>query len=375
MLGPLSRSQRIVLATAIALTVVAGITKLSGAPDVAQFVMSGIALGALAALVGMSIEQVGERLGPGPTGLLQSAMGNLPELFVGIFALRKGLTGVVQAALVGSVLSNTLLVLGLAFLAGGLRHGPQRFPPAAPRMIVTMLVLAVGAMLIPTLAVRLRTPAATHADSLSTACAILLLVVYLASIPFWLQGGPQHGEAGSGTDTASPPGGATPAAASTPNPVPAGTWPLSLAIGLLAVGSLLSALVSDWFVSALEPATKSLGISQTFTGLVIVAIASNAVENVVGIRFALKARPDFAISSILNSPLQIALLLTPVLILLSPVVGPTQLTLVFPPLLVAALGLAAGLVVVVIYDGEYTWLEGVALLAVYGITCTSFWWG
>ena len=106
-----------------------------------------------------------------------------------------------------------------------------------------------------------------------------------------------------------------------------------MAIGLLAVGSLLAALVSDWFVGALEPATRSLGLSQTFTGLVIVAIASNAVENAVGIRFALKARPDYAISSILNSPLQIALLLTPVLVLLSRVVGPTQLTLVFPPLL------------------------------------------
>jgi len=362
MLAHLTRVQRIVLGAAVALTVVAGVGQLIHLSEVVRFVLSGIALAALAALVGAAIEEVGEQLGPGATGLLQSGLGNLPELFVGIFALRKGLTGVVQAALVGSVLSNTLLVLGLAFLAGGLRHGAQRFPPEAPRMIVTMLILAVGALLIPTLAVRLHTPASAHAGTLSNVGAILLLTVYVASIPFWLRGGPQGPH--------EPRSIAQPPAAGAPPP-----WPLRLAISILALGSLLSALVSDWFVSALEPATKSLGISQTFTGLVIVAIASNAVENAVGIRFALKARPDFAISSILNSPLQIALLLTPTLILLSRVVGPHQLTLVFPPLLVAALAVATILVVIVIYDGEYTWLEGVALLAVYGIISASFWWG
>jgi len=367
MLVHLTRVQRIVLATAIVLSGIAGVAQATGTSEVLRFVLSGLALGALAALVGAAIEQVGERLGPGATGLLQSGLGNLPELFVGIFALRKGLTGVVQAALVGSVLSNTLLVLGLAFLAGGLRHGAQRFPPEAPRMIATLLILAVGALLIPTLAVRLRTPASSHANALSNVCAIVLLAVYVASVPFWLRGGPQ---APVVTEAATRP--PKPPEERTDGPEP---WPLKLAISLLAVGSLLSALVSDWFVAALEPATKSLGISQTFTGLVIVAIASNAVENAVGIRFALKARPDYAISAILNSPLQIALLLTPVLILLSRVVGPQQLTLVFPPLLVAALAVAAILVVVVIYDGEYTWLEGVALIAVYGIIATAFWWG
>lgn len=373
-LAPLTRGQRIILAAAVGLSIIAGIVQASGAPEVLRFVMAGIALAALAALVGAAIEQVGERLGPGATGLLQSAMGNLPELFVGIFALRKGLTGVVQAALVGSVLSNALLVLGLAFLAGGLRHGAQRFPPQAPRMIATMLTLAVAALLIPTLAVRLHTHAAPHAGVLSDICAVLLLVVYLTSIPFWLKGGPAaHAGGGSnhpdqGTNDTAEPEAET-------ESEPATVWPLQLSLGLLAVGSLLSALVSDWFVSALEPATESLGISQTFTGLVIVAIASNAVENAVGIRFALKARPDFAISSILNSPLQVALLLTPVMVLLSRVVGPNQLTLVFPNLLVVAMAVAAILVTFVIYDGEFTWLEGIALIAVYGITSAAFWWG
>ncbi|MDQ2754357.1 MAG: sodium:proton exchanger, partial [Actinomycetota bacterium] len=148
-----------------------------------------------------------------------------------------------------------------------------------------------------------------------------------------------------------------------------------LSVGLLAAGSLAAAFVSDWFVSALRPATQSLGLSQTFTGLVVVAIASNAVEHAVGIRFALRAKPEFAISTTLNSPLQVALLLTPVLVLISGAIGPTKLTLVFPPLLVAALAVAAVVVSTVIYDGEYTWIEGVALVGLYGIIAASFWWG
>ena len=144
---------------------------------------------------------------------------------------------------------------------------------------------------------------------------------------------------------------------------------------MLVAGSLGAAFVSDWFVGALTPATRSLGLSQTFTGLVVVAIASNAVEHAVGIRFALKAKPEFAISTTLNSPLQVALLLTPVLVLVSSVVGPTKLTLVFPPLLVAALAVSAVVVVSIIFDGEYNWMEGVALVGLYFIIAASFWWG
>jgi Ca2+:H+ antiporter len=121
----LGKQQRLAIATAAALTAAAGAMAGAGAPNVARFVVAGLALAALAVLVGEAIEQIGEHLGPGPTGLLQSSLGNLPELMVAIFALRKGLTSVVQAALVGSVLGNVLLVLGAAFLSGGARHGTQ----------------------------------------------------------------------------------------------------------------------------------------------------------------------------------------------------------------------------------------------------------
>jgi Ca2+:H+ antiporter len=355
----LERGHRQTIVAAVVLTVAAGALVVAGAGPVPRFVVAGLALAALAALVGQSIDEVGERLGPGPTGLLQSTMGNLPELFVGLFALREGLTGVVRAALVGSVLGNILLVLGAAFVAGGLRHGTQRFDAEVPRLNASLLLLVVAALLVPTLASHLHAPAAGHAQALSNDLAVVLLAVYVLSVPYYLRRG------GAPEPTGPPPagsGGREP-------------WPLGLSVTLLAVGSLGAAVASDWFVSPLQKATASLGLSQTFTGLVVVAIASNAVENAVGVRFAWRAKPEYAISTTLNSPLQVALLLTPVLVLVSHAVGPAKLTLVFPPLLVAALGVSTLVVTVVIYDGEYTWIEGVALIGLYCILAAAFWWG
>ena len=372
----LAKQQRLAIAAAAALTAAAGAMAGAGAPNVARFVVAGLALAALAVLVGEAIEQIGEHLGPGPTGLLQSSLGNLPELMVAIFALRKGLTSVVQAALVGSVLGNVLLVLGAAFLSGGARHGTQRFRPEAPRMLVTLLTLAVGATVVPTLAVRLETPAVHHAAALSDVAAIVLLAVYVISIPFWLRGGPDmspDSRPAPGAPDAAPARQAPKWLSTAPAARP--LWPFGLAVGLLAGAGVASGAVSDWFVTALTPATRSLGISPMFTGLVIVALASNAVENAAGIRFAWKARPDYAISTILNSPLQITLLLTPVRGLVSPWIGPSHLTLGCPPLLVVALAVAVVVVAVVVYDGEYSWLEGVALIALYVIVAASLWWG
>jgi Ca2+:H+ antiporter len=351
LLEPLSTAQRITIAVAVVLTGATAVVEAVGTGEVLRFVVAGLALAALAGVVGEAVEAVGERVGPSATGLLQSTLGNLPELFVGIFALRKGLDGVVRSALIGSVLGNVLLVLGCAFIAGGLRHGTQTFDPTEPRLNASLLLLAVAALLVPTLAAHLNTPAAQHAKALSYLAAAALLVVYLASVVWSL-----------GRRTAAP----------EPRQ---GAWPLRLSMGVLVAASAGAALASDWFVAALEPATHTLGLSQTFTGLVVVAIASNAVEHAVGIRFALKGKPDFVISTTLSSPLQVALLLTPVLVLISGVVGPNPLTLVFPPLLVAALALAAVVVLAMVFDGEYTWVEGAALVGLYVIIAASFWWG
>jgi Ca2+:H+ antiporter len=336
-------------------SVLAGILTGVQANAVLVFVMSAAALALLAALVGEATDQVGARLGPGATGVLQSALGNLPELFVGIFALRAGLVDVVQAALVGSILGNSLFVLGLAFFVGGLRHGTQRFASDAPRMIATLTLLAVAALAVPTLVYGLHTPAAGHEEGLSIACAVILLIVFLASIPVSLKGGPTSIPEGPKEHAES--------------------WPMWLAIVILIGAGAGSAFVSDWFVNALTPAITFLHISPAFTGLVIVAVAGNAVENVVGIQFAARNQTDYAISVILNSSLQVALGLIPVLVLLSFFIGGAHLTLVLAPLLVAALGLAAVLSTVIMYDGESNWLEGLVLVGLYGIISVSFWWG
>src|SRR5260221_4884153 len=177
---PVSRTEWLFIAGSLVLSVLAGILTLLHANAVLTFGVSGVALAVLAALVGQATDQLSTRLGPGATGVLQSALGNLPELFVGIFALRAGLVSVVQAALVGSILGNSLFVLGLAFLVGGLRHGTQRFSSTAPRMIANLTLLAVAALIVPTLTFGLHTPAAGHEEGLSIASAVILLVVFIA---------------------------------------------------------------------------------------------------------------------------------------------------------------------------------------------------
>ena len=355
-MGIFTRGQWLTLIIALLTSALAGFLDYTNANAVLRFALGAVALGVLAALVGMATEQLGTRLGPGATGVLQSALGNLPELFFGIFALRAGLIEVVQATLIGSILANSLLVLGLAFLVGGLKHGTQRFASESPRMIATLTMLAVAALAVPTLAHVLHTPAEAHENALSVACAIVLLIVFVASIPISLRGGPS----------------------SIPRPeeqIHEQAWPLWLAIAILLLGGVGAAFVSDWFVAALEPAMKTLQISQAFTGLVVVAIAGNAVENVVGVQLAAANKPDYAVSVILNSSLQVALGLAPILVILSFFVGSTPMTLVLPPLLVVALGLSALLGTLIVNDGESIWLEGLVLIGLYGMLGVSFWWG
>ncbi len=355
MMGLLGRKVLILLAVSVGASVLTLILRSIGANSVLVFAVSAVALAALAALVGEGTDQLGHRLGSGATGVLQSALGNLPELFISIFALQAGLVVVVQAALIGSILANSLLVLGLAFFFGGRKHGVQKFGTQQTRMISTLLVLSVAALAIPTLATAPGAPDAGHAGDLSLIVAVVLLVVFAASIPFSLQGGPG---ASRGDE----------------EPVE-NLWPLPLALGMLGLAALAAAFVSDWFVEALKPAMGTLGMSEAFAGLVVVAIAGNAVENVVGVQMAMRNKPDLAISLILNSSLQVALALIPVLVIVSMFLGGAALTLVVSPLLIAALALTALLTAFIVYDGESTWLEGLALIGLYVIIAASLWWG
>lgn len=348
------RSDYIVSIGSLILIIIAALTHYLPAGNIAAFIISAAAIALLASLVGRSVEQLGGRFGPGATGVLQSALGNLPEFFIALFALKAGLLEVVQAAIIGSILANLLLVLGLSLLVGGLKHGTQLLDSKRARAIVVLMVLSVAALILPSLASYIHAPASIHEESLSIFVAIILLLLFILTLPASLKKG--------GTDLSE---GHSKEA----------RWPLWLAIGILALSAVAAAFVSEWFVHALEPAMKAFNISDAFAGLVIVAIAGNAVENVVGIQLAAKNKSRYAFEVVINSPLQIALVLAPVLVLFSGMFGYTPLTLVFSPMLIISVTIAVIISAFVTFDGESNWIEGAALIAVYAIIAASFWWG
>jgi Ca2+:H+ antiporter len=218
-----------------------------------------------------------------------------------------------------------------------------------------MLLLAVSAIVIPTLVQQLHAPAEAHIDAFSAASAVLLLLSFGATVFYLLS---------TKSDL--------PLLDATRRQMP--EWSLERSVATLVVCGVLAAFVSEWFVAALEPMIHILGLSQAFAGFVLVAIAGNAVENVVGIQLALKNKPDYAVSVILSSSLQVALALVPALVLISFVIGGAHLTLVLPPLLVTSLLMTALIIALIVGDGESIWLEGVPLIGLYGIIAVSLWW-
>ena len=357
-----SRSDLILIGLAAATTVGAAAVT-SG--TIAPFLISAAAVAILAALVGRAVDHLADRLGAGAVGVLQSALGNLPELFISIFALRAGLLTVVTSAIIGSILANLLLVLGLSFVVGSARHGTLRFSVVAgpadhgPDDPVGGLDADPEPGLVRPLPGR--RPRGRRCRGSPRSCC-------------WRSSPCRSRPACAGT-WSRPPAAESAEATATSRPRTGNRWPLWLAVGMLAVTGLGAAYVSDLFVNALTPAMNSLHISQAFSGLVIVAIAGNAVENAVGVKLAWQNQADHALSVILNSPLQIALVLAPVLVLLSPVIGGTAFTLVFNPMLVTTVGIATLAVLYLISDGESDWLEGAAMIGLYVLVAAAFWWG
>jgi Ca2+:H+ antiporter len=354
-----TRRQISLLAAIAALSIAAGALHYADGPAVARFAAAGAALAGLAWIVAFSTEAVGARFGPGVTGVMQSTLGNLPEFFVVLFALGAGEVTVAKTSLVGSLLANALLILGLAIVVGARasKDGVMRFHPRLPNDTATLLLLAVFIIVVLGLAVTSHDAAGRHAKGISIAGAISLLVVYAVWLTSYLRGDTVPGERDEHDERDAEPPGVS----------------LGLAIGLLAVAGVGAALVSDWFIKALDPAVASLGISKAFAGLVIVAIAGNAVENVTGIVFAAKGQSDLAISVIKNSVAQIAVFLFPALILAS-LFFATPLTFVLSPVYIAALGLTAIAVWQITGDGEAYAFEGVALVALYAIVATVAWY-
>jgi len=369
----LTRRDRTMLTVTVVATAAAGVLHFADVNEVVAFVIAALALATLASLVGRSVEALGDRLGPNATGILQTALGNLPELFVIMFALKAGLFGVVKATIVGSILSNALLVLGLAFVVGGLKHGRQRFAADDVRTLGLMFTLAVFILAIPSLTDALHTPAESHERAVSVVVSVVMLVLFALSLPATLgkrDGDPVEHPRASSPIVASP-DSAKAASSATAH----GEWPLVMAIGMLAVAGVGAAFVSEWFVAALEPAMDAAGINEVFAGLVIVAIAGNAVENFVGIQLAAKNQMDYAVQVILQSPVQIALTIAPIICLAAVWLGQPGFDLVFSPLLLAVMIMSALVAVLVTFDGESNWFEGAVLCALYVAIATAFWWG
>jgi Ca2+:H+ antiporter len=345
----LTRFERLALLAIALLAALAGLANYDGWPAIPRFLIATLALAGLAWVVSFATEQLGERFGPALTGFLQSTLGNLPELFVVIFALQKGELVVAQTAIVGSVLANALLVLGLVIVVGARRSGDgvMRFSKRLPRDTATLLQVTVFIIVLLGLSLAAHDPASHHVKAISAIGAVCILVVYVSWVVPYLRSD----------------------AVPTPEQTPAtgrARPPLALTIGLLSIGGVASAFVSDWFIDGLQPAIGQLHLSQAFAGLVIVAIAGNAVENAAGLVLAFKRRSDLAISVVKNSVAQIAAFLFPLLVLISFALS-TTLTFSLAPVYIGALLLSTLAIAQVTGDGEAAEFEGWALVALYVI--------
>jgi Ca2+:H+ antiporter len=348
----------------LAVTAAAGAGRyLHGFSNTVAFVLAGVSLAGLAWLVSVSTEQLGQRFGPASTGVLQSTVGNLPEFFVVVFALQARDTTVAETAILGSILVNALLLLGLVLVAGSLRAPDRtmRFSPRLPNDTATLLLVASFIIVLLGLVDATGDPASHHTETISVTGAIAILVVYAVWLAQYLST-PDGGGAGEPTAREPTGGGATAGPDRARLTMP-------LALGLLVGAGAGSAFVSDWFVHALEPTIRTLHISQAFAGLVIVAIAGNAVEHVAGVFLAARGRTELAISVVKNSVAQVAAFLFPVLVLVS-LLTASRLTFAIPPVYIGALFGSAVLVWQITGDGEATPFEGVALIATFVILAT-----
>lgn len=377
-MSALRPAERLLLALTALSTALAGVANYARFAAVPRFALATLALAGVAWAVSFTTEQLGERFGAAVTGLLQATLANLPELFVVIFALQKGELVVARTAIVGSILANALLVLGLVIVVGARRaeDGVMRFSKRLPNDTATLLQVTVFIIVVLGLSLGAHDPASHHVKAISTVGAVCLLIVYLAwVIPYLRADSPAaraRREAGSTADDGAP---STEAADVAPEPSPVslpGEGPrltLRAALALLLAAGVAAAFVSDWFVAALAPAIDKLEISRPFAGLVIVAIAANAVEHAVGVVLAWRGRSELAISVVKNSVAQIAAFLFPLLVLISLVLAHT-LTFALSPVYVGALALTALAVWQVTGDGEALAFEGWALVALYVILAT-----
>ena len=316
-----------------------------------------------AALMGKATEELATRSGPGIGGLLNVTFGNAPELIIAFFALQAGLQEVVKASLVGSILGNILLVMGAAMLVGGLGRERQFFDRTAANTQALMLMLACVALIMPAIfelviggglpgprEEQRRFP--NDLEVMSFGVAVVLLGTYAAGLLFSLKthrglfNPVHHEDEGEGRHE---------------------PWSVRKAVIALAIAGVAVGFMSEILVGSIEEASAGIGLSPFFVSLIVVAIVGNAAEHWVAIYFALRDKMDLAVNIAIGSSAQIALFAAPVLVLLSFVVGPFPMALVFNGLELGAILLAVLIAVQVTQEGESTWFEGLQLLAVYAV--------
>ena len=347
----LNRFETISVALAVIIAAAAGALALASVANTAVFIASAAALVALAWIVGVATEQLGASAGPKVGGVLNATFGNAAELIITIFAIRAGQLEVATASITGSILGNTLLVLGASFFIGGLKNGLQSFNQRVAGMNASMLALAVIGLGIPTLFGHV----AEHADvqAVSDITAGILLTLYVLMLVFYFR---------------------TPEVAHVSGHEPIGPhWPGRLAMLVLLLSTASVAVISDVFVGTLDAVISDIGISAVFLGLIIVPLVGNIAENIVGIKIAYQNDMDFSMLVSLGSSLQIALGVAPALVFIS-LLTPHHFDLLFPVMQVVSLAAAVFITALIAADGESNWLEGAQLMAVYGIIATAVWY-
>ncbi len=346
--------------------------------SMAVFVCSLLALIPLAALIGYTTEKLEYYVGSIAGGLLNATFGNAPELIIGIFALHDGLLNVVRASITGSIISNSLLVLGSALACGGWRWGRQYFDARDAGQYSAMMILTAAGLLIPS-TTSLMVHDASRLQSLSSAVAVVLLVVYVLYLLAHVfhvrfeRRNPKHGGKASQfvpltrEDDSEEQNEKIPHAQAPEKP-PQKLWVI---LALLLAATIGTAWNSELLVGAIEPVTKSLGWSPVFVGLVIIPIVGNAAEHSSSIYLAIRDRINLSMGIAAGSSIQVASFVAPLLVLIS-LFFPQPMNLVFQPLELVILAIAALLFAVISLQGETSWLAGVQLVAVYLIACIVF---
>jgi Ca2+:H+ antiporter len=344
-----SRRELCQLGVVFAIAVVAVGLRAASVSGQIVFVVAAIALAALAWALAQATDQAGESAGPRASALLNATFGNLPEVVIVVLAIRAGLDDIARASIIGSVIGNVLLILGLSLVVGGWKNGTQSFTERVAATNSSMLVLGVAGLGLPTLFAALEhDPNATEVLSRWTGGA--LVVVYAAYLYYSFHMPPLRD---SGR-----PGGTR--------------WTLRQAIAALALTALGTGIVSEVLVDSIRPAVAALGVPRPFVGLVVVPFVGNVAEHFSAVRLAYRNRVDFAMGIAYGSGIQIVLVASAVAVFAGVIMG-TDLTLVFDPLQLAALAAAALGSTLVARGGETNWLEGLQLLTVYLVVAVAVW--